>query len=61
VSVNIYTQKSDATGNIGSNLCLRNCVYGLDVPDMSYKPGAGYYGGILWLVYSRSLHIQKLP
>jgi hypothetical protein len=44
VSVNIYTQKSDATGNIGSNLCLRNCVYGLDVPDMSYKPGAGYYG-----------------
>ena len=44
VSVYVYTQTSDATGNIGSNLCLRNCVYGLDVPDTSYQPGAGYYG-----------------
>jgi hypothetical protein len=35
VSVYVYTQTSDATGNIGSNLCLRNCVYGLDVPDTS--------------------------
>jgi hypothetical protein len=44
VSFNVYTQTSDATGNIGSNLCFRHYVYGLDVPDMSFQPGAWYDG-----------------